>query len=132
MHRAVAQLVAHRSPKPAVVGSSPACPATTDENGGGTMSETHVSGESERKDRTKTGATRSRQAASEAAPQPNVFRRIVLFVSQVVAEMKKVIYPTAQETWTYFLVVVVFVVAIMAFTGILDFGFGRLSALIFG
>ena len=29
--RAVAQLVAHRSPKPAVVGSSPACPA---ENGG--------------------------------------------------------------------------------------------------
>ncbi len=96
------------------------------------MSETHVSGESEHKDRTKTGATRSRQAASEAAPQPNVFRRIVLFVSQVVAEMKKVIYPTAQETWTYFLVVVVFVVAIMAFTGILDFGFGRLSALIFG
>src|SRR5665648_917702 len=31
--RAVAQLVAHRSPKPAVVGSSPACPATTRPSG---------------------------------------------------------------------------------------------------
>jgi len=46
--------------------------------------------------------------------------------------MKKVTYPTGSETWTYFLVVVVFVAAIMLFAGLLDFGFGKLSALIFG
>ena len=46
--------------------------------------------------------------------------------------MKKVTYPTGSETWTYFLVVGVFVAAIMLFAGLLDFGFGKLSALIFG
>ena len=46
--------------------------------------------------------------------------------------MKKVTYPTGSETWTYFTVVVVFVTAIMIFAGLLDFGFGKLSALIFG
>ncbi|MDY3664817.1 preprotein translocase subunit SecE, partial [Schaalia hyovaginalis] len=62
----------------------------------------------------------------------NVFKRIWIFITQVIAEMKKVVYPTGEETWTYFVVVVVFVAAIMAFTGLLDLGFGKLNALIFG
>ena len=53
------------------------------------------------------------------------------FFLQVIEEMKKVVYPTGSETWTYFVVVVVFVAVIMAFTGLLDLGFGRLNALIF-
>ncbi len=57
---------------------------------------------------------------------------MVIFVSQVISEMKKVIYPSGSETWTYFLVVIVFVAAIMAFTGLLDFLFGRLNSLVFG
>ncbi|MDC4233583.1 preprotein translocase subunit SecE [Actinomyces sp. B33] len=92
-----------------------------------------VSGDSIPKDRTKYGATPSRnQAGSAGQEKPNILRRIWLFISQVVEEMKKVVYPTPNETWTYFTVVIVFVVAIMAFTGLLDFGFGKLSALIFG
>ena len=46
--------------------------------------------------------------------------------------MKKVVYPSGSETWTYFIVVIVFVTAVMAFTGILDFLFGRLSSIVFG
>ena len=89
--------------------------------------------ESSRRDRTKGGATRKRGAvASQKAKKPGFFAGIFLFIKQVIDEMKKVTYPTASETWTYFVVVVVFVAAIMLFAGLLDFGFGKLSALIFG
>jgi preprotein translocase subunit SecE len=41
--------------------------------------------------------------------------KVVLFVRQVVAELKKVNRPTRQELWTYSSVVVVFVLIVMAF-----------------
>ena len=89
--------------------------------------------ESSRRDRTKNEATRKRSAATkEQTKRPGLFGGIWLFFKQVIDEMKKVTYPTGSETWTYFLVVVVFVAAIMLFAGLLDFGFGKLSALIFG
>ena len=62
----------------------------------------------------------------------NVFGRILLFIRQVIAELKKVIWPSQEEWWTYFLVVRVFVVSIMIYTGLLDFAFGQLSVWIFG
>ena len=86
-----------------------------------------------RKDRTKTGATRSRaEAERDEKPRPNIFRRVIIYISQVISELKKVNYPTGKETWTYFLVVIFFVAAIMLFTGVLDYGFGKLNAVIFG
>nr|WP_296532133.1 preprotein translocase subunit SecE [uncultured Actinomyces sp.] len=89
--------------------------------------------ESSRRDRTKTSATRKRDVAvKDRAKKPGFFAGIFLFFKQVIDEMKKVTYPTGSETWTYFVVVVVFVAAIMLFAGLLDFGFGKLSALIFG
>ncbi|OFQ23817.1 preprotein translocase subunit SecE [Schaalia meyeri] len=89
--------------------------------------------ESSRRDRTKNEATPKRgEAAREKTKRPGFFGRIWLFFKQVIDEMKKVTYPTGSETWTYFTVVVVFVTAIMIFAGLLDFGFGKLSALIFG
>lgn len=62
----------------------------------------------------------------------NVFGRILLVIRQVIAELKKVIWPSQEEWWTYFLVVLVFVVSIMIYTGLLDFAFGQLSVWIFG
>ena len=44
----------------------------------------------------------------------------------MIDELRKVVWPTSNELWTYFLVVVVFIAAIMAFTGVLDFAFDRL------
>lgn len=85
------------------------------------------------KDRTKSGATRSRRDAEHPVDEkPGFFRRIILYISQVIGELKKVTYPTGKETWTYFLVVTVFVAVIMLFTGTLDYIFGKLNALIFG
>lgn len=86
---------------------------------------------SARKDRTKNEATRSRDA-KDRVEEPNIFQRIVIFVKEVIAELKKVRYPSREELWMYFLVVIVFVAAMMTFTGVVDFAFGEISTLIFG
>lgn len=86
-----------------------------------------------RRDRTKSAPTPSREKSThEEGEKRGLFSRIRLFISQVIAEMKKVTYPTRNETWTYFVVVIVFVTAVMAYTGLLDLIFGKLNALIFG
>ena len=56
----------------------------------------------------------------------------VLFLRQVVAELRKVVRPTRDELVAYTSVVLVFVLAVMLYVGILDFGFGRLVLWAFG
>ena len=56
----------------------------------------------------------------------------VLFLRQVVAELRKVVRPTRDELVAYTRVVLVFVLAVMLYVGILDFGFGRLVLWAFG
>lgn len=62
----------------------------------------------------------------------NIFARIIDFFRQVIAELRKVKWPDREEWWTYFLVVLVFVGAIMIFTGLADLLFSKLSVWIFG
>jgi len=44
----------------------------------------------------------------------------VTFYRQVVAELRKVVWPTQQQLITYFIVVLVFVVVIMTLVSLLD------------
>ena len=60
------------------------------------------------------------------------FARIALFVRQVIAELKKVVRPTRSELITYTGVVLVFVLAVMAFVTILDLGIGKVVFWVFG
>ncbi|GGF43420.1 hypothetical protein GCM10011519_16620 [Marmoricola endophyticus] len=53
------------------------------------------------------------------------------FYRQVVAELRKVVYPTQQQLVTYFIVVVVFVLFFMALVSGLDLGFGKLVFALF-
>lgn len=55
-----------------------------------------------------------------------------LFVRQVVAELRKVVWPTRQQVVTYFFVVLVFVAVMMAYVAGLDFGFGKAMFAVFG
>ena len=55
-----------------------------------------------------------------------------LFLRQVVAELKKVVRPTRNELITYTSVVLVFVLAVMTYVSILDYGFGQLVLWVFG
>jgi preprotein translocase subunit SecE len=48
------------------------------------------------------------------------------FVRESVAELKKVVWPTANQLQQYFVVVLVFVLIIIAIVGALDLGFGWL------
>ncbi|SPT52975.1 Preprotein translocase subunit secE [Actinomyces bovis] len=73
----------------------------------------------------------SESAAVEQRKKRGLFARIALFLRQVVDELKKVVWPTRNELSTYFIVVVVFILAIMAFTGALDFVFNQIVNWVF-
>lgn len=55
-----------------------------------------------------------------------------LFYRQVVAELRKVVWPTQNQLTTYFIVVLVFVAILMTLTGLLDLGLGKLAFTVFG
>ena len=54
-----------------------------------------------------------------------------VFYRQVVAELRKVVYPTQEQLITYFIVVMMFVIFMMAFVAALDLAFGKLVFAIF-
>lgn len=60
------------------------------------------------------------------------FSKIILFIKQVIGELKKVVYPTKNELWTYFWVVIVFVLMIMAFVGVFDGLLNLIVGFVFG
>ena len=64
--------------------------------------------------------------------RPNLFARIGLFYRQVVAELRKVIWPTRRELITYTTVVLAFVTGLTLIVAVLDNLFGRGVLLIFG
>ncbi|OKL48754.1 preprotein translocase subunit SecE [Boudabousia marimammalium] len=73
----------------------------------------------------------SEAVKTEQERELGFFARIVRFIQEVITELRKVVYPTKNELWTYFLVVIVFVAVLMAFIGGIDFLFGWLSKLVF-
>ena len=56
----------------------------------------------------------------------------VTFYRQVVAELRKVVWPTQQQLVTYLIVVLVFVTAMIAYVSLLDLGFGKAVFALFG
>jgi preprotein translocase subunit SecE len=58
--------------------------------------------------------------------------RIALYNRQVVSELRKVIWPTRNELVTYTIVSVTFVVAMVAYVGLLDYGFTKVIFHVFG
>lgn len=61
-----------------------------------------------------------------------LFARIALFYRQVIAELRKVIWPTRKELITYTSVVIVFVLIVIAYVSVLDVVFARLVLAVFG
>ena len=54
------------------------------------------------------------------------------FYRQVVAELRKVVWPTQQQLVTYLIVVLVFVTAMIAYVSVLDLAFGKGVFALFG
>ena len=55
-----------------------------------------------------------------AAPEPSERTNPVTFYRQVIAELRKVVWPTQQQLVTYFIVVMVFVLVMIAYVSVLD------------
>jgi preprotein translocase subunit SecE len=87
---------------------------------GGTATRSRAKAESE-VSRTRTGAGRV-----------GIFGRIARFFREVVAELRKVIWPTRKELLTYTAVVVVFVALMLTVVTLLDFAFGKGVFWVFG
>jgi preprotein translocase subunit SecE len=75
--------------------------------------------------------TASGSAPSKGEQRRGVFARIVVFVRQVIAELKKVVRPTRAELVRYTIVVLVFVLVVMAFVTVVDLGVGSLVGWVF-
>jgi preprotein translocase subunit SecE len=71
-------------------------------------------------------------AKKERAAKRGPFAGIILFLKQVIAELKKVVTPTRKELFSYTGVVLVFVVIMMALVYGLDQLFGWIVVFVFG
>ncbi|MET7640292.1 preprotein translocase subunit SecE [Streptomyces sp. NPDC005438] len=60
------------------------------------------------------------------------FGRLALFYRQIVAELRKVVWPSRNQLTTYTSVVIVFVVIMIALVTVLDYGFTEAMKFIFG
>jgi preprotein translocase subunit SecE len=82
-----------------------------------------------------TGASGGRSTAVREGSRPgkvSLPSRLVRFLREVVAELRKVIWPTRNQLVTYTIVVLVFVSFMVALVWLLDLAFGRGVLLLFG
>ena len=75
---------------------------------------------------------RAERPAKKEGERVGLFGRIGRFVREVVAELRKVIWPTRKELLTYTVVVVVFVSVMLTIVGLLDLGFAKAVLWVFG
>jgi len=88
------------------------------------------------KPRTKSAASKGGVAKSSgrasAEKGPGIFARFARFIREIVAELRKVIWPTRKELLTYTAVVVVFVTVMLTLVGVLDYAFAKAMIFVFG
>ena len=97
-----------------------------------TVDETAKPSRAERK-AAKRRAKRDR-ASGKTAPKAARKKRTspALFVRQIIAELRKVVWPTRGELLTYTSVVIVFVVCIIGVVALFDYGITHAVSAVFG
>ncbi|TQK52509.1 preprotein translocase subunit SecE [Streptomyces sp. SLBN-118] len=58
--------------------------------------------------------------------------RLALFYRQIIAELRKVVWPTRSQLSTYTTVVIVFVVVMIGLVTVIDYGFQEAVKYVFG
>lgn len=77
-----------------------------------------------------SGSTSLTRSGSQ--PRQGLLGRLSLYYRQIIAELRKVIWPTRKQLITYTTVVIAFVLIVMAFVSVLDLAFGKLVLWVFG
>lgn len=85
-------------------------------------------------EKTKKGAKAKKAAKPKKAGdhRVNPFVFVYNYLKQVVAEMRKVIWPNRKQMLTYTSVVLAFLAFMVALVGLADFGLTKLVLLVFG
>ena len=85
-------------------------------------------------EKAKTGAKAKKAAKPKKAGdhRANPFMFVYNYLKQVVAEMRKVIWPNRKQMLTYTSVVLAFLAFMVALVGLADFGLTKLVLLVFG
>ncbi|WP_018347747.1 preprotein translocase subunit SecE [Longispora albida] len=81
-------------------------------------------------DKARSSSDKVDKKATEGRGNP--FSRLGRFIREVVAELRKVIWPTRKELLTYTSVVVVFVAVMLTIVALLDLGFAKAVLWAFG
>jgi preprotein translocase subunit SecE len=71
-------------------------------------------------------------SGSRGQARGGVFARLALFIRQVVAELRKVIWPTRKELVAYTTVVIIFVLVMAGIIAAFDYVFGQGVLFVFG
>jgi preprotein translocase subunit SecE len=83
---------------------------------------------------TKNGGGTAKKTAKKSADRPsrNPFAFVWTFLQQVVAELRKVIWPNRKQMINYTVVVLVFLAFMVALIGLVDLGLAKLVMAVFG
>ena len=85
-----------------------------------------VKDRAEKKDRRKASGPAKKAAPRKKRTSPGLFYR------QIVAELRKVVWPTRTELFTYTSVVIVFVLVVIGIVALIDFGLSHAVQAVFG
>ena len=127
VHRPVAQLVEHRSPKPGAGGSSPSWPASARDAHG----ERPVSAQRANEDRNVKSAMLERETPGAVRGVLGWWGRSRTFLAQVRNELERVTWPTWKEVQATTLVVILTSIMFGVYLWGIDLVLGRLSTVVF-
>ncbi|MFD4365973.1 preprotein translocase subunit SecE [Rhodococcus sp. NPDC058521] len=77
-------------------------------------------------------ARTSAKDSKDQAKKPNIFKRLRRFIREVIAELRKVIWPNRKQMITYTSVVIVFLIFMVAFIFGVDLAVGQGVTWLFG
>ena len=97
--------------------------------GSGTASDTDLDTQAKP---TKNGDGKKSKTAKKTGPSRNPITFVVNYLKQVVAELRKVIWPNRKQMVSYTTVVLVFLVFMVALIGVVDLGLVKLVTMVFG
>lgn len=81
-------------------------------------------------DETPDAGKKNRKGGKRAKKGP--LKRLALFYRQIVAELRKVVWPTRSQLSSYTTAVIIFVVFMIGLVTLFDYGFGHAAKYVFG
>jgi preprotein translocase subunit SecE len=96
------------------------------------VTESDAEPETESKPSKNGDGKKKAKTAKKTGPSRNPITFVITYLKQVVAELRKVIWPNRKQMISYTTVVLVFLAFMVALIGGVDLGLAKLVALVFG